>query len=195
MPFQLQKSLVHQKTLEGTDKLYGVENTEPSTARFKQASQGTHDKREDLLTALFAASARGDYRAALEIILDDFKYVEEAEQLNFLQEAVHGLLDRGPKGNEAVVVRFSKIKMLDVYSTMVFSNLQNKEGEPLFHFKPHDEALDMSEAAFQMIWDALPPIVARELREGALDANPDWRIGSNRGEALSGGDSTTSDED
>ena len=66
----------------------------------------------------------------------------------------------------------AEIRRLQVRETLVGSNLQDTEGQPVFktfHFENESDIL-----SFNRAWEALDPELAKEIFEKILEVNPQW---------------------
>lgn len=69
------------------------------------------------------------------------------------------------------------LRMTEVYLTLVDSNIENIEGEPLFTSKTNKDGnpyLNMTRQAFINAWGKLPPDVCRAIHERVLKVNAMW---------------------
>jgi len=69
-----------------------------------------------------------------------------------------------------------EIRRFEVFATLVGCNLQDEDGEDLFRFGNNDQGafLDMTEPAFNNVWDLLPMNVAELVHDRVLEVNVLW---------------------
>lgn len=93
------------------------------------------------------------------------------ETRNRVFQAYQRVLD--VDGNITVNQNFTydDVRRKQVFLTLTACNIQNSNGDPLFHF---ENGVLKSEDEFIKAWNLLDPIVAEEIHEKVLEQNPIW---------------------
>lgn len=101
--------------------------------------------------------------------------IRQARQGDFeLRASLNTDFERRFDGNQISVhqkISPDETRRMEVYLTLVDSNIVGPDGRPLFQFENGRVA---SEAAFDAAWNQLEPFMAEEIHLKVLDMNPLW---------------------